>query len=58
MEKFATKATDWNCTHLGNIFMKRRLMARLNGIQKTMAIRPSSALVDLEDRCKGNTVKC
>lgn len=58
MEKFATKATDWNCTHFGNIFMKRRLMARLNGIQKTMAIRPSSALVDLEDRCKGNTVKC
>ena len=49
IDRFAKKAIDWNKTHFGNIFeKKRRILARLNGIQKAMANRPSHSLVVLE----------
>ena len=49
IDRFAKKAIDWNKTHFGNIFeKKRRSLARLNGIQKAMANRPSHSLVVLE----------
>ena len=49
IDRFAKKATDWNKSHFGNIFgKKRRILARLNGIQKAMANRPSHSLVVLE----------
>ena len=40
----------WNKTQSGNIISrKKNIMARLNGIQRTIAIRPSSFLVNLEN---------
>ena len=40
----------WNKLHYGNIFTKKRkIMARLNGIQRAVAVRPSSSLLDLEN---------
>jgi len=39
----------WNKSHFGNVFAKKkRLMARLNGIQRAMAITPLASLMDLE----------
>ncbi|XP_023893265.1 uncharacterized protein LOC112005249 [Quercus suber] len=44
-----TEVKRWNKEHFGNFFSKkRRIMARLNGIQKAIALRPSSNLLDLE----------
>ena len=49
INRFAKKAIDWNKTHFGNIFGKeKRILARLNGIQKAMATNPSHSLVVLE----------
>lgn len=49
IDKFAKRAIDWNKTHFINIFgKKRRILARLNGIQKAMAKSPSHSLVVLE----------
>ena len=40
----------WNKTQFGNIFSrKKNIMARLNGIQCSIAIRPSSFLCNLEN---------
>lgn len=49
--RFTREITTWNKTHFGNIFAtKRRISARLNGIQKAMADRPSSFLINLEKK--------
>ncbi|XP_030930737.1 uncharacterized protein LOC115956530 [Quercus lobata] len=49
IKKFTTKAAEWNRVHFGNIFAKkRRVLARLGGIQRVMADRPSSFLINLE----------
>ena len=49
VESFSRKATDWNKNHFGNFFgKKRRVMARLNGIQTAIANHPSHSLLDLE----------
>jgi len=49
IEIFSKKATDWNKNHFGNIFgKKKRVMARLNGIKKAIAIYPSHSLLQLE----------
>ena len=49
--RFTREITTWNKTHFGNIFAKkRRISACLNGIQKAMADRPSSFLVNLEKK--------
>ncbi|XP_050262566.1 uncharacterized protein LOC126707024 [Quercus robur] len=51
IEKFTNEATQWNKNQFGNIFeKKRRLMARLNGIQRTIASNPTSHLIDLENQ--------
>ena len=51
IDRFAKKATDWNRYHFGNIFgKKKRIMARLNGIQKAMADCPSHSVVVLEKK--------
>ena len=47
--RFSRDATDWNKVHFGNIFAKKRgVMARLDGIQRSLAFRPSHSLVNLE----------
>lgn len=46
---FTRKAKDWNVNVFGNLFArKRRVLARLNGAQKVLAINPSDFLIQLE----------
>nr|XP_023927086.1 uncharacterized protein LOC112038505 [Quercus suber] len=46
---FTVKANAWNKAEFGNLFhRKRRLMARLKGIQENISIRPNNFLVELE----------
>ena len=47
---FTQTTKEWNKNQFGNIFTrKKNLMSRLNGIQRTLALRPSEFLVKLED---------
>ena len=49
IECFSRKASDWNKHHFGNIFgRKKRVLARLNGIQKALAENPSRSLIEME----------
>ena len=46
---FTKEAKKWNKTQFGNVFArKNNIMARLNGIQRAIAIRPSNFLLNLE----------
>lgn len=46
---FPTKAKEWNKEHFGNLFLrKRRIGARLKGIQSALANRPNRFLINLE----------
>jgi exonuclease III len=46
---FTNRVTIWNKQVFGNIFhRKKRLLARLNGIQKSLSIRPCPVLSNLE----------
>lgn len=46
---FKREATIWNKEHFGNIFAKKKkIMARLNGIQRVITSNPSSSLLYLE----------
>lgn len=50
-EKFANKTTDCNKNHFGNIFAKKkRVMARLGGVQKALTTHPSSSFLALENK--------
>lgn len=47
---FTKKASEWNRRHFGNIFVKKKnIMARLNGIQHSVAINSSTFLLNLEN---------
>ncbi|KAK9988211.1 hypothetical protein SO802_028450 [Lithocarpus litseifolius] len=49
IKKFTREVKIWNRDHFGNIFSKKkRLLARLSGIQRVMADRPTYFLVNLE----------
>ena len=49
-ETFTKEAKVWNKTQFGNIFSrKKNIIARLNGIQRSIASRPSSFLCNLEN---------
>nr|XP_023896924.1 uncharacterized protein LOC112008814 [Quercus suber] len=49
IDKFVMDVSIWNKNEFGNVFVKKkRIMARLHGIQKAMALRPSAQLVELE----------
>ena len=51
ISKFTNKATRWNKMQFGNVFnRKKNIMARLNGIQRALATRPSSFLINLENK--------
>ena len=46
---FTKEAEKWNRMKFGNVFArKNNIMARLNGIQRAVAIRPSNFLLNLE----------
>jgi len=50
IKTFTKEATKWNKEQFGNIFArKRNVMARLNGIQKAMSVKPSTFLLNLEN---------
>ena len=50
IETFNKEATKWNKEQFGYIFTrKRNIMARLNGIQKAMSVKPSTFLLNLEN---------
>ena len=43
-------AIRWNGSHFGNIFTrKKNLLARINGIQQALSVKPSIFLVNLEN---------
>ena len=49
ISSFSRNVTEWNRVHFGNIFAKKkRILARLGGIQKALAERPSDFLVNLD----------
>lgn len=50
IDRFAKNALEWNKTHFGNIFgKKKRVMSRLVGVQKALARNPSHSLLELEE---------
>ena len=50
MNRFTQAAIRWNGSHFGNIFTrKKNLLARINGIQRALSMRPSTFLVNLEN---------
>ena len=50
IESFTKEATRWNKEQFGNVFYRKKIiMARLNGIQRAMAVRPSVFLLNLEN---------
>lgn len=50
---FTSKAKAWNRDQFGNIFhRKRRISARLQGIQTALGVRLSEFLIDLEKTLK------
>ncbi|XP_075670226.1 uncharacterized protein LOC142639994 [Castanea sativa] len=53
LSSFTIKANSWNKNQFGNLFhRKKRILARLKGIQKNLSIRPNSFLVDLEGKLR------
>ena len=49
IDVFSRQASLWNKNHFGNIFKKKnRILARLDGVQRSLANQPSSSLVALE----------
>ena len=50
MNNFTQATIRWNVSHFGNIFTeKKNIMARINGIQRALSVRPSAFLVNLEN---------
>ena len=50
INKFTKEAKVWNRTQFGNISaQKKNIMAKLNGIQRSISFRPSTFLLNLEN---------
>ena len=50
IETFTKEATKWNKEQFGNIFArKRNIVAKLNGIQKAISVKPLTFLLNLEN---------
>ncbi|XP_075665588.1 uncharacterized protein LOC142635287 [Castanea sativa] len=50
ISEFTTRMKKWNYEVFGNLFArKRRVLARLNGVQKALACNPSYSLLRLEN---------
>ena len=49
VSSFTTLAITWNKEVFGNLFVrKKKISARLNGVQKAIATRPSTFLLSLD----------
>ena len=50
VNKFTQVALRWNVSHFSNIFTrKKNIMARINGIQWALSVRPFAFLVNLKN---------
>ena len=48
-DNFPKKASTWNKLQFGNIFSrKKNIIARLNGIQRVVYVKPSTFLLNLK----------
>lgn len=53
LSDFTIKANSWNQNQFGNLFhRKKRILARLKGIQESLSISPCPFLVDLEGKLR------
>ena len=53
LSSFTNKARSWNKNHFGNLFhRKKRIQARLKGIQNSLLISPNSFLVELKGKLR------
>ncbi|XP_019199070.1 PREDICTED: uncharacterized protein LOC109192823 [Ipomoea nil] len=53
LKRMAEALKDWNISTFGNIFhRKKRLLARLNGIQQCMTVQPRRDLLKLETKLR------
>ena len=53
LSSFTIKANSWNKNQFDNLFhRKKRILARLKGIQESLSIRSNSFLVDLEGKLR------
>ena len=51
IDSFSREATLWNRNHFGNIHQKkRRVLARIYGVQKALSNYPSSSLINLDQQ--------
>ena len=51
VSSFTNRAKKWNKEIFGNVFLrKKKILNRLLGIQKALAHRPSSFLINLQDQ--------
>ena len=58
MRSFFEKANSWNSTHFGNLFQrKKRILARLKGIQESLAVCPNDHLINLEKMLRNDFAK-
>ena len=49
--EFVIRVRKWNCEVFGNLFArKRRILARLHGVQKALANNPNDFLLELEQQ--------
>ena len=49
--EFVVRVRKWNCEVFGNLFArKRRILARLHGVQKALANNPNDFLLELEQQ--------
>ena len=55
---FSEKARIWNRSHFGNLFQrKNRVLARLKGIQVSLAASPNTHLINLEKMLRSEFAK-
>ncbi|XP_075667401.1 uncharacterized protein LOC142636989 [Castanea sativa] len=53
LSTFSSKVSNWNKNPFGSLFhRKRRIIAKLKGIQESMSLRPNAFLVDLESKLR------
>ena len=53
LSSFTNKTRSWNKNHFGNLFhRKKRIQARLKGIQNSLLISPNSFLLELKGKLR------
>lgn len=50
---FMEKVSTWNMEVFGDITHRKRVWGRMEGVQRALAVRPTLALIKLEDKLNG-----